>query len=128
VIPVIKGATGTYSKSFRTYLSNVPGKHEIKEIQKQSYWTLHTYFGKYQCKSTKHIYRMQITLQVTMCKYRTAVTLYTLETWSVIRYITVNTLHKGGNKYSNNNNNNNNNNSSVYLTSHKEADFHSAKQ
>jgi hypothetical protein len=27
VIPVIKGDTGTYSKSLRTYLSNVPGKH-----------------------------------------------------------------------------------------------------
>jgi hypothetical protein len=27
-------ATGTISKSFRKYLSNVPGKHEIKELQK----------------------------------------------------------------------------------------------
>jgi hypothetical protein len=34
VISVIIGATGTVSKSFRKYLSNVPGKHEIKEIQK----------------------------------------------------------------------------------------------
>jgi hypothetical protein len=34
VIPVITGATGTISKSFRKYLSNVPGKHEIKELQK----------------------------------------------------------------------------------------------
>jgi len=34
VIPVIKGATGTISKSFRQYLSNIPGKHEIKELQK----------------------------------------------------------------------------------------------
>jgi hypothetical protein len=34
VIPVIIGATGTISKSFRKYLSNVPGKHEIKELQK----------------------------------------------------------------------------------------------
>ena len=32
--PVIIGATGTISKSFRKYLSNVPGKHEIKELQK----------------------------------------------------------------------------------------------
>jgi hypothetical protein len=29
VIPLIIGATGTISKSFRKYLSNVPGKHEI---------------------------------------------------------------------------------------------------
>jgi hypothetical protein len=34
VMPVIIGATGTISKSFRKYLSNVPGIHEIKELQK----------------------------------------------------------------------------------------------
>jgi hypothetical protein len=34
VIPVITGATGTTSKSFRKYLSNIPGKHEPKELQK----------------------------------------------------------------------------------------------
>jgi hypothetical protein len=34
VIPVIIGATGTISKSFRKYLSNIPGNHEVKEIQK----------------------------------------------------------------------------------------------
>jgi hypothetical protein len=33
VVPVIIGATGTISKSFRKYLSSVPGKH-IKELQK----------------------------------------------------------------------------------------------
>jgi len=34
VIPVIIGATGTISKSFRKYMSNIPGKHEVKKIQK----------------------------------------------------------------------------------------------
>jgi hypothetical protein len=34
VTPVIIGATGTISKSFRKYLSNVPGIHEVKELQK----------------------------------------------------------------------------------------------
>jgi hypothetical protein len=34
VAPVIIGATGTVSKSFRKYLSNIPGKHDIKELQK----------------------------------------------------------------------------------------------
>jgi len=34
VIPVIIGATGTISKSLRQYLSNIPGKHGIKELQK----------------------------------------------------------------------------------------------
>jgi len=29
VIPVIIGATGTISKSFRKYVSNIPGKHEV---------------------------------------------------------------------------------------------------
>ena len=34
VIPVIIGATWTISKSFRKYVSNVPGNHEVKELQK----------------------------------------------------------------------------------------------
>jgi hypothetical protein len=34
LIPVIIGATGTISKSLRQYSSNIPGKHEIKELQK----------------------------------------------------------------------------------------------
>jgi len=34
VIPVIIGATGTVSESFRKYVSNIPGKHEVKELQK----------------------------------------------------------------------------------------------
>ena len=47
VIPVIIGATGTISKSFRKYVSNVPGKHEVKELQKTAILALHTYFRKY---------------------------------------------------------------------------------
>jgi NDP-sugar pyrophosphorylase family protein len=34
VTPVIIGATGTLAESFRKYLSSVPGKHDIKELQK----------------------------------------------------------------------------------------------
>ena len=33
-IPVIIGATGTISESFRKYLSDIPGKHDVKELQK----------------------------------------------------------------------------------------------
>ena len=33
-IPVIIGATGTISKTFRKYVSNTPGNHEVKELQK----------------------------------------------------------------------------------------------
>ena len=47
VAPVAKGATGSMSNLFRKYLSNIPGKHEIKEHQKkQPYWAPHTYCGK----------------------------------------------------------------------------------
>ena len=34
VTAVIIGATGTISKSFRKYVSNIPGNHEVKELQK----------------------------------------------------------------------------------------------
>jgi len=34
VIPVIIGATGTISNSFRKYVSDIPGKHEVKKLQK----------------------------------------------------------------------------------------------
>jgi hypothetical protein len=35
VVPVITAATVTISESFRKYLSNIPGKHKIKELQKR---------------------------------------------------------------------------------------------
>ena len=34
VIPVITGRTGTISESSRKYLNYVPGKHDVKELQK----------------------------------------------------------------------------------------------
>jgi hypothetical protein len=34
VIPVITGATGTISKSFRKYVSDIPGNRDIKELHK----------------------------------------------------------------------------------------------
>jgi hypothetical protein len=46
VIPVIIGATGTISKSFKKYVSNIPGNHEVINYRKQPYWALHTYCGK----------------------------------------------------------------------------------
>jgi len=33
-IPVVIGATGTISKSFRKCMCNIPGNHEIRELQK----------------------------------------------------------------------------------------------
>ena len=44
VIPVIIGATWTISKSLRKYVSNIPGKHEVKELQKTAILgTAHTH-------------------------------------------------------------------------------------
>ena len=37
-IPVITGATGTISKSIRQYVSNIRGHHEVRELQKNSYF------------------------------------------------------------------------------------------
>ena len=34
VIPLIRGVNGNISKSFRKYVINMPGKHEVKELQK----------------------------------------------------------------------------------------------
>ena len=34
VIPVIIAVTGIISKSYRKYISNIPGKHDVKELQK----------------------------------------------------------------------------------------------
>ena len=34
IIIVIIGATGTVSKTFRKYVNNIPGNHEVKELQK----------------------------------------------------------------------------------------------
>ena len=34
MIPVIIGVTGTTLKAFRKYVSNIPGNHEVKELQK----------------------------------------------------------------------------------------------
>jgi hypothetical protein len=33
VIPEIIGATGTISKPFRKYVTNIPGNHEVNELQ-----------------------------------------------------------------------------------------------
>jgi len=38
VILVVIGPTGTISKLFRKYASNIPEKHEVKEIQKTAMW------------------------------------------------------------------------------------------
>jgi len=83
VIPVIIGTTGTISKSFRKYGGNIPGNHEVKELQKT------TILG------TAHILRKVLTWRYngvntetsnicTMNSYiRIAATQCSLETWFV---------------------------------------------
>ena len=34
LIPIIIGASDTISKSFRKYVSDIPGNHDVKELQK----------------------------------------------------------------------------------------------
>ena len=38
VIPVIIGVIGTISKTYRKYVSNIPGNHEVKELQQTAIW------------------------------------------------------------------------------------------
>jgi len=52
VIPVIIGATGAILKSFRKYMSNIQENMKSRNYRKHPYWALHTYCGKYLCKST----------------------------------------------------------------------------
>ena len=84
VISVITGATGTISKYLIQYLSNVPGKHENKELQKNSHSGHCTHIAGSADVKVLNIFhgRNNITCS-TNCKYRTAATLYTLQTWFV---------------------------------------------
>ena len=76
VVPVIIGATGT----LRQYPSNIPGKQKLRNYQKQPYWALHIYYEECYVKVQNIFHgRNNITCS-TNCKYRTASTLYTLET------------------------------------------------
>jgi hypothetical protein len=84
VIPVIIGVTGTISKSLRQYLSNITGKHESKEIQKDipiGHCTQTAGSAVAKVQNINHG-RNNFTCSI-HCKYRTAATLYTLETWFV---------------------------------------------
>jgi len=73
--------TGTISKSIRKYLSDIPGKHEIKEMLKKNSHIVHcTQTAERDNVRIQNIFhrRNNITCS-TNCKYRTAETIYTLE-------------------------------------------------
>jgi hypothetical protein len=60
MIPVTTGATKAISESFSKYLNNIPGKHEIKELQKNSHigHCTHTAVSM-NVKFTKHTSRVK---------------------------------------------------------------------
>jgi len=62
VIPVITGASGSISKSLRRYLSNIPGKHDVKERQTTAIQgTAHML-----CKVLMWKYRANVTGKITL--------------------------------------------------------------
>jgi hypothetical protein len=85
LIPVIIAAAGTISKTLRQYLGNITGKHKIKEIPKKNshmgHCTHTTESANVKVQNILHG-RNNITGS-TNCKYRTAATIYTLETWFI---------------------------------------------
>jgi hypothetical protein len=84
MIPAITGTTGSISKSLRQYLSNITRKHKIKGIQKSSHighCTNATESASVKVQNVLHG-RNNIACSAN-CKYRTAATLYTVETWFV---------------------------------------------
>jgi hypothetical protein len=91
LIPLILGATGTTAKSFRHYLSNVPGEHEIKELQRTAIsGNLHILR-----KVLTQKYKIYLPCEITSLVASTATTLYTLQTQFVAGIVT--TLHKDDN-------------------------------
>jgi hypothetical protein len=78
VIPVITGATGTISKSFRKYLSNIPGMNDIKDLEKTAaFGTAHILREVLMYKYKTFMMGNSITYTV-YCNHRLATTLYAL--------------------------------------------------
>jgi hypothetical protein len=85
LIPVIVRATGTISESFRKYLSNIAGKHEIKELQKTGILgTAHILRKALMYKYKRFDFGNTSSIICTMNNnYRISATLYSLETRSL---------------------------------------------
>jgi hypothetical protein len=81
VIQIITGATGTISKSFRQYLSNIPGKQEIKELQNTATLGTAHILTKVKVQNTFKMYN-NIAYSKNS-KHTTAATLYTPKAWIV---------------------------------------------
>jgi hypothetical protein len=79
VIPVITGATRTIPKYFRKYVSDIPGNHDVKELQKTAI------LGTSESANVK-VQNSQIGTRnrgTRKNKDRIAVTMYPLGTWFV---------------------------------------------
>ena len=71
-----RGATGTVSYSFRIYSNNIPGKHDIKELQTAAIsGTAHILRRVVRQRYKTFIVANNITCTVD-CNHRTAATLY----------------------------------------------------
>jgi hypothetical protein len=80
VIPIIIGAIGTITKLLRKYLSNIPGKHDIKQVQTTAILdTAHVLWEVLMYKYRTFNMGNNITCSIN-CNYRIAVKLCTLET------------------------------------------------
>jgi hypothetical protein len=85
VIALITGADATIPKSFRKYVNNIPGKHDVKEVHETSILGTAHIFRKVLIQKYETFIKGNNITGTTYCyRYRRkTVTLYTTETWFV---------------------------------------------
>jgi hypothetical protein len=99
VIPVIIGAPRTISRSFVIYLSNIPLKHEIKELETAAILgTVHILWKVLMLKYKTLNMGNNITCTVN-CKYRIAVNAMYPGCTVCLGYAILSTLHKGNKRW-----------------------------
>jgi len=70
MIPVIIGVIGTISKSLRQYLNNIPGKYEMKELQKKSHTGHCTHTMESTNVKVQNIFNVRNITCSKKCKYK----------------------------------------------------------
>jgi hypothetical protein len=73
------GGDWNHFKALRQYLSNIPGKHDINELQTTAILGTANNAGSADVKVQNICHRRNNITCGTDCKYRTAATLYTVE-------------------------------------------------
>jgi hypothetical protein len=81
VTPVTVGAAGTVSDSSRQRQSNMPGKHEMKELQKTAIFGTAHVLRKALMQKYEILNMGSNVTRTINCNYRIVATLYTQETW-----------------------------------------------